>query len=404
MSSRREQFREYMARLSPAAHPRHAIREELYVERPDAAADHLVRRLELEPSSSHLLVGGVGSGKTTQLLVAQKKLAAVPDILSLFLDVSEKHDLTQLRPGVLIVIAGLALSELVDVDSSSEEIKRIRERFQKKAHGYVDWVDTRDEYSPPEDDDAVFMRPVTIKGILIPPEPELRRDIRQHVRNLATLRNAPQIKASQIVVLFDSLDRVTDLQVFGDVVDQDVKAIKSVGIGVVLVGPLQTLFGTRRTMTDRFDYLYHQPAIDVEQDSSGIRFLADIIRKRVSSDILMGDALTRLVQLSGGVLRDLISLARAAGEEAYITGANRVAVTHVEAAADAFGRALMLGLGRDEIEVLQRLRVKGVFVSTSDKDVALLVTRRVLEYGTGRQRYVVHPTIGPLLTVRGESP
>ena len=53
----------------------------------------------------------------------------------------------------------------------------------------------------------------------------------------------------------------------------------------------------------------------------------------------------------------------------------------------------------DEITLLQRLRLRHVFIPTSDKEIALLATRRVLEYGgAGGQRYSVHPTIDPLLT------
>ena len=57
----------------------------------------------------------------------------------------------------------------------------------------------------------------------------------------------------------------------------------------------------------------------------------------------------------------------------------------------------MLGLDTEEIRVLQRVASSGAFVPTSDKDLALLVTRRVLEYGAGRTRFAVHPTIVPLL-------
>jgi hypothetical protein len=54
----------------------------------------------------------------------------------------------------------------------------------------------------------------------------------------------------------------------------------------------------------------------------------------------------------------------------------------------------MQGLRADEIEVLKRVRKKGAFVQTSEDDLALLMTRRVLEYrSNGRPRYAVHPTI-----------
>jgi hypothetical protein len=75
-------------------------------------------------------------------------------------------------------------------------------------------------------------------------------------------------------------------------------------------------------------------------------------------------------------------------------------------AIDAFGRKHMQGLRAEEIEVLQRVRTKGTFVQTSEDDLALLMTRRVLEYrSNGRPRYVVHPTIEPFLReMAGESP
>ncbi len=58
----------------------------------------------------------------------------------------------------------------------------------------------------------------------------------------------------------------------------------------------------------------------------------------------------------------------------------------------------MLGLGSDEINVLKRVMESGSFVQTSDKHIALLATRRVLDYQDRLDmRYAVHPTIQPLL-------
>jgi len=393
-----------MARLSAAAHPREAIKEQLYVPQPGGAtADQLARRLELEPTSSHLVVGGVGSGKTTQLLMVQQSLAAVHDVHPIFIEVSEKHDLAKLRSGVLLVLAGLALGDLVPKTQQSDAVKHARKRFRDWAHGWVEWVDIRDDYAePPEpefepDDDGRYLRSVHYKGVLVPPEPELQTDIRKRGEQLSILRQAVGQSHPHVVLLFDSLDRLTDLRPFADVVEQDVRAIKSAGIGVVIVGPLRTLFGVGRPIADRFDYLYHLASVDVERDAVGEEFFARVLRKRVEAELLPDEALRRIVQFSGGVLRDLISMARGAGEEAYTAGADRIGLTHVEAAADSFGRALMLGLGSDEVEVLQRVRTKGSFVQTSDKDIALLVTRRVLEYGNGVRRFAVHPTIAPLL-------
>jgi hypothetical protein len=79
-------------------------------------------------------------------------------------------------------------------------------------------------------------------------------------------------------------------------------------------------------------------------------------------------------------------------------GGETIGVHEVDSAIDSFGRKHMQGLKPEEIEVLQRVRKDGAFVQTSEDDLALLMTRRVLEYrNNGHPRYVVHPTIKKFL-------
>jgi len=60
-----------MSRLNAAADPADAIRQGFYVEPGERSiAKQLATRLELEPASSHPVVGGVGAGNTTQLLLS----------------------------------------------------------------------------------------------------------------------------------------------------------------------------------------------------------------------------------------------------------------------------------------------------------------------------------------------
>lgn len=80
-----------------------------------------------------------------------------------------------------------------------------------------------------------------------------------------------------------------------------------------------------------------------------------------------------------------------------MNGSDQVELTHVTTAADAFGRKLLFGLSPEEIEILQRVKKSGSFVQTSDQDLALLVTRRILEYPTNARRFAVHPTLVALL-------
>jgi hypothetical protein len=92
-----------------------------------------------------------------------------------------------------------------------------------------------------------------------------------------------------------------------------------------------------------------------------------------------------------------ITLARGSVERAYLAGADEVAIPHVDAAADAFGRQLIFGLTSEEVALLQRARKTGTFVPTTEGELSLLVTRRVLEYEGVPAHFVVHPTLAPLL-------
>jgi hypothetical protein len=395
--NRRERFRQYMTRLTTGAAPMRVVTDGLYVPVPSGAsavAEKLAARLDLEPASSHLVVGGIGTGKSTQLLVSAERLRELPDILPLYIDVASHHDLNHLRSGVLIVIAGLALSEYLDQQNSDLE-KKTRNEFRKAATGYTVWVDDNE---PDYDDRHEPGTPVEVKGVLVPPNPPFDYTSEQRLKYVTALVEAVREASGRrnVVLLMDSLDRAPDLQAFGAVIGNDIRGLNVLGLGVVVVGPLGVLFGANRVLTERFDHTYYVSAVNVGSET-GPSFLKEILWRRIPRDALTTEAADGLSHYSGGVIRDLLSLARSAGEEAYVSGSDTITSDHVDRAVDAFGRSMMVVLDDAELKTLQRVRTSGTFVSSSDKDIALLVTRRVLEYVNGRSRYAVHPTIAPLL-------
>ena len=230
--------------------------------------------------------------------------------------------------------------------------------------------------------------------MLKPPLPALASKTKGKLELLRILRAAiPQ----HVVLLLDSLDRMADIERFRRVVHQDVRALKAAGVGLVLVGPTRVLYGPDRAIADAFDHFTQQPAVDVSPGGAGQQFLLRVLRKRADEQTLPDPSCAAVARASGGVMRDLMALARRAAEEAYIDGAKAIEPSHVERAVDAFGRTMMLGLREPEIATLQRLREKAQFVPLSDDDIALLETRRVLEYAGPPRRFAVHPAIEALL-------
>jgi hypothetical protein len=394
--TRRERFRRYMSQLSSGVAPLEAIQQALYVPVPGGTvADRLPRRLELEPHSSHLVVGGIGTGKTTQLLKAKETLDATLDVTTLYIDVSRYHDLNRLTPGVLVIVAGLELLRLLPPDPRTPEIASVSKEIRNRAHGYVEWqegsgtrvVDWLGKLS---------RYPITHPGLLVRPEPVLARDVAQYVEHVKFIAHEAMAlrNTEHIAFFFDSLDRVTDIKAFSDIVLHDIRGIQDAGLGTVLVGPLALLFSVNRPIADRFTHSYQVSPVD-DDTATGRQCLVDILRRRAPPGTISEDSIETAARLSGGIIRDLLTLARSAGEDAYVSGADSVTVEHVHTAADTLGRSLLLGLSSDQLRLLTRINQTGRFVQTSDNDIVLLATRRVLDYGN--QKFKVHPTIAPLL-------
>lgn len=394
MDSRLDRFRTYFERLDPASRQPGVLSDDLYAEPPGrATGEQLASRLQLAPSSSHLLVGAVGTGKTTQLYRAAEALRSTKDTRAVYVDVSRRHDLDQDLAGVLVVLAGLALAEVVG-KHASEEVQHARESFRYWAHGRRERVD----YDPDDfgyDDEPGYWRQTP--GVIAPPHPPLSFTTRERVDALKTLKKALPDDTRHFVILFDSLDRLDDVEAFRKAAIEDVRALKEAGIGLAVVGPMRLLYGPNRPVVDIFEQVHVVPAFDVTRDPAAHEFLLRVLEKRTDESVVGLEVREKLVRASGGLLRDLLQLTTSAVEEAFVAGAGEVTPDHVERAVDGLGRTMMFGLRDGEIDTLNTLRRRGTFVPTDDDDIALLVSRRVIEYQGLTKRYAVHPAIEPLL-------
>lgn len=402
MDSRLERFRTYFERLDPDSRPSALLSEDRYAEPPGrAVGEQLASRLKLAPSSSHLVTGPAGTGKTTQLYRAAEALRSAGDTRAVYVDVSRKHDLDQDVAGVLVVLAGLELAKLVG-KHADDEVQAARESFRRWAHGHREFIpedpgDHEYEYDddPGPDEEPGYWH--EYRGVIAPPLPPLSLDSKERVEALKTLKKALPDGIRHFAILFDSLDRLDDVEAFRKAAIDDVRALKQAGIGVAVVSPMRLLYGPNRPVVDIFDQVHIVPAFDVTQGPEGREFLVRVLAKRTDESIVGPEEREQLVDASGGLLRDLLQLTRSAVEEAFVAGTDAVAPDHVARAVDAFGRTMMYGLGQKEIDTLDTLRRRGVFVPTDDDIIALLVSRRVIEYQGTTKRYAVHPAIAPLL-------
>lgn len=401
-TDRRTAFRELIRRLDSAEQPHKAMEQRFYVEPDGSISERLANRLELAPTSTHMLVGGIGSGKTTQLLRVKERLEAVSDVRAFFVDVLERQRLDRLdKPGTLLALAGLELRNTLSSSAGpvSKNIAAAQRQITRSANGYM--RDPFDDAPAPPDDvwtpDIFEWAP----GIIEPPEEQTA--LKRLEQAIQTISSALPFRP---VLLFDGLDRLKDVSMFVELVSTDVPVLKRAGVGVVVVAPQHARTSQRGAAQDSFDELHLHGAAHIGGEE-GLAFLQNVLLTRAAGTNLLPEAMcTRIARLSGGIVRDLLALARASAEEAYRLGADAVEEDHVKAAADHFGRNLLVGIDQEMVVSLQKLAPKQQtnrwyapvsFTVATETDVMLLLRRLIIEIPTTPVEYIFHPTIIPLI-------
>ena len=400
MSNRLKLFRERMAAFEGAANPSEAIESGYYVHAPGKLlVDNISNRIALRPSSSHLLLGGIGSGKTTQLLVACQQINEIEDTHAYYLDVSKDIDISKISNGILIVYAGLQLTKLIK-DHENQIIQESIKVINKFALGYTEESNLSRSTNYLDNLLTLGIRTIKHEGI-IPTQSNQYGVKADLVKAVSTLAQEAIKKYGYIVFIFDGLDRLHDSKTLMQIVASDAKYLSSVGIGLVLVGPLTAIYGDYSDIDDKgldsFYYSYYQPFFDVENDPEAYHFFEKIIQARSCEDFIEISAIKALINFSGGVLRDFIILTQASIEETYLSGEDKVQEQQVLKAVDSTGRNQLLGISDNELKIIKQILQTGTFIPRTDEDLRLLVRRVILEYRYPKLRYAVHPAMKPLI-------
>ncbi len=398
--SRRDKFRAYMQAFNPTAPARALIEAGLvYEDLHQSLYRNLAARADLEQGSRQLLVGGVGSGKTTELILPERWLSNQGHVLPIYVDTSAETDLSVLNPGALVASFGTSLCIALGVGAGA------RSYVREDKEGFVQTLTRLFEFAygkrdPRTIDPASFenaseglqlQASVGIPGKLKPPLPPLNRDIEEVRGPLGQLLAIPRRGRKEVIVVFDGLDRLLDATKFWSVVDQDLRLLRELGVSVIATAPLSVLLGTGvgQSISDHFERVHHLTAIASDPMNSPL--MCFVLEKRSIGSLLCAGLATTIWNYSGGVLRDLISLARDAGEEAYVSDHDFISVADIEKVARQLGTGYLRGLGREAIETLLHLERTKSFDVSKPENVELLLTRRVLEYSSTDFR--VHPAL-----------
>ena len=148
---------------------------------------------------------------------------------------------------------------------------------------------------------------------------------------------------NQVTVIVDGLDRLIDPVQFREFAEQDLRAVRGMKVSVILAAPLLLWYDRSRFLQDYFDLVKHIPAASVDPKES--TFLREILKRRGAGDLMSAASVNEICEFSGGVLRDLLSLAQSAAQNAYREAEDRIARKHVQAAIRQLGNRYLAGIG-----------------------------------------------------------
>jgi len=400
MSDRLKFFRKLMSAFEGTSNPQRAVERGFYINLPNNPVAEITGRIALRPSSMHLLFGGIGSGKTTQLLMTQTALNGLDDIKAIYVDVSLVTDISDLQSGALIVIAGLELIKILD-NIKEPELEHSKKIINNAAYGYSD-----SKYTVVDESISRIVpglkrvnETVHYKGLL---SSEKQQNIEQILQAFSNLNKFVQEKITKgVVFLFDGLDRLGNSQVFIDSALEDVLKLRNTGVGTVLVGSIVTVYKGRESITNFDRSSYYIPYLDVFESDEAKIFFANLLDVRDPENFINPDVRQFLIFKSGGVLRDLMSLCQAAIEEAYIDGSDQIKQKHADQALLPMFRSKTIGFNNSTIDKLYQVRTENLFTPRTSEDFELLLAGHILEYRYPRQRFVVHPILSRFIKEYG---
>jgi hypothetical protein len=398
---RRQVFRPFLSRINPAS-PGALGAQNLIVppehdpHDPDQPPIHVAfaNATELTRGVQTALVGGIGSGKTTELWLTAKLLKRHKDAINITIDLAEITDLNELNPGALLIAIGMRLYFRIKKPERSADVGLAYQKLQELANGTTKWVEPDESEYPDVDDlhDAPALVKIHTPGLLKPRFPAIERQVAE-VQSLVSAIAEPLVASdAQITVLIDGLDRLIVPEKFREFAEQDLRALRDFPISVILAAPLLLWFDKSRFLQDYFDDVKHIPTAISDPEKSD--FLNQVLLRRGAADLMNEHEITELSRFSGGVLRDLITLARTSAEVAYREDKDRIESTHVRSAVRQLGKRYLVGLGRTQRRRIRLLMDDEGFLVGDPVSRELLVNRQVLEhFSNGRDSFAVHPAL-----------
>lgn len=387
--------------------------EAFYVERADSPVQRVAISLEDDYPKKFLFTGHRGNGKSTELAKLESKLQGEFFVVRYALkNVLDLHDLTYVD--ILLSLA-LQLAEHVK-DDGSIKLSKETEEVLENLWSFGQDMERQTEMGTRKGGQAEIGLGEAVStlmklGVRIKSEYETRKALREKVRHrISDLLTGLDILAKDtsdktgkrvlcIVEDLDKIDREEAKTIFYDYG----KSISAPELPIIYTFPVALSHADEfMQVLNFFSGNYVLPNFKLtnkvgEKNETTIKSLRQLLLNRVEAILFENEAVDLLVDYSGGVPRQLITLAHEACVEADAAGKDKVTKNHAE---DAIARERQnfdrLLQDKDRLALLKEVkREKRIGKGKDYQD--LLNNLSILEYSNREIWYDVNPLVDELL-------
>jgi energy-coupling factor transporter ATP-binding protein EcfA2 len=384
--------------------------KKFYVERPEECSIiGLQDELQLDPSDDDktLFTGTRGSGKTTELHRLEETLRH--DHLTVFMDVEELLNLGDIQYTDLLVLLGLEVFKAARQAGFRADEKMLTQlRFWYEEHILEQEKGALSAEVGAELDVVVARISGQVKTDATRRQ-RIRAQTQAHLSDLLErlnhlLQELRKKVGRRILVIVDGLDKVYDLNQVRDLFLQGANALLEPACRIIYTVPFALSYTNDfRQVSLTFTRFYELPNVKTREADGrvyvpGVNMLREVLHRRVDPALLTPEAVDRLIEHSGGLIRELIALARSSLIPARRLRGDRgpIRSEDVEHAIRQVQNAYRALLTEEHYRELSRILEGGQFVN-SEVDRELIHNLSLLAYDGGGVWWGVHPIVRPLV-------
>jgi len=369
--------------------------------------------LDSRQDDKTIFTGHRGSGKTTELARLEEALRPTHTVARF--NVESLLNLGDVDYADLLVVLGLQVFQA----ARRSGIPLDERRLQDLVFWYATHVLEEDEKRKIGSEVGGELNAIIAKFSVklttdAPKRQAIRAEAHANLSDLlerlnALLENLRDRSGRRTMVMVDGLDKMYDLNQVRDLFCQGANALMAPECRIVYTVPL-ALYHTNDLQQVRMSFTRHFALPNIkaaERDGSpcveGRDVLLRVLDHRLAPGLVSPEAAGRLVDLCGGLLKELIALARSTALHARrLRGERGPALPDdVEYAARQVRNTYRGLLTEEQYRELWRIFQGGPFVN-SPLARDLLHNLSLLEYDGGDAWWAVHPIVRPLLEERAD--